>query len=350
MRIHDRPIGAEHAPYIIAEVSANHGGSLKRALKTLDAAKAAGADAVKIQSYTAASMTIRSDRPEFQIEGGLWAGRSLYELYEEAHTPYEWHGALFEHARAIGLTLFSSPFDEAAVAMLEGLGAPAYKIASFELTDLTLIRTAAATGKPLILSTGLADEGEIAQALEAAKGAASVLLLHCTSAYPAPLESANLKSIPYLAERFKVPVGLSDHTLGNMAALGAVALGAVAIEKHFTLDRSLGGPDSAFSAQPEELAALKRESALLHGALGQRALVRREAEEANRRFRRSLYVVAPVKKGERFSRENLRRIRPGLGLSAALYEAVLGRVATRDIAPGEALREAMVEDGENLTK
>ena len=350
MRINNRPIGADHPPYIIAEVSANHGGSLERALQTLDAAKAAGADAVKIQSYTAASMTIRSDRPEFQIEGGLWAGRSLYELYEEAHTPYAWHGALFDHARAIGLTLFSTPFDEAAVAMLEDLGAPAYKIASFELTDLGLIRAAAATGKALILSTGLADESEIAQALEAAKRAASVLLLHCISAYPAPLSEANLRSIPYLAERFKVPVGLSDHTLGSVAAQGAVALGAVAIEKHFTLDRTLGGPDSAFSAEPEELAALKRACDALHGALGQKALIRPEAEADNRRFRRSLYVVVPVKKGERFSPKNLRRIRPGLGLSAALYERVLGREATRDIAPGEALCESMIDGGENLIK
>lgn len=344
--IDDRPIGAGHPPYIIAEVSANHGGSLDRALATLDAAKAAGADAVKIQSYTPQSMTIRSDREEFQIRSGPWAGHSLYDLYEEAHTPYGWHAPLFAHARAIGLTLFSSPFDEAAVELLEDLGAPAFKIASFELTDLHLIRAAAATGKPLILSTGLADEREIGEALQAARGARSVLLLHCISAYPAPLEAANLKTIPYLAERFGVPVGLSDHTLGSTAALGAVALGAVAIEKHFTLDRSLGGPDSGFSAQPQELSSLKRACDALALALGHKALIRSPAEALNRRFRRSLYVVAPVQRGERFTPENVRRIRPGLGMSAAFYDAVLGCVAARDIAEGEPLDRTMIVDDE----
>lgn len=345
MKIDGREIGAAWPPYLIAELSANHAGSLKAALQGIDAAKAAGADAVKIQTYTPDTMTLDHRGPGFVIEGGLWDGRTLYDLYQEAHTPYAWHPALFEHARKVGITLFSTPFDTSAIELLESLNAPAYKIASFELTDLPLIERAAQTGKPLILSTGMADEGEIEKAVQTARanGARELLLLHCTSAYPAPIDAANVRSIPFLAGRFGVLTGLSDHTPGDTVACAAVALGAVAVEKHFTPDRGLGGPDAAFSVEPAELKTLKSRMDETWRALGEEGLVRGEAERENRRFRRSLYAAADIRAGEAFTPQNVRAIRPGYGLPPAEWPRVLASKAACDIRRGTPLHEALIK-------
>jgi N-acetylneuraminate synthase len=339
-----RRIGPDHPPYVICELSGNHNGSLDRALTMIDAAADTGCDAIKIQTYTADTITLDVDRPEFRIHGGLWDGRSLHELYREAQTPYEWHGALFERAAKRGVTLFSSPFDETAVDLLAGLDAPAYKIASFEAVDLPLIRYAAAKGKPLIISTGMANLAEIAAAREAALagGAAGVLLLHCTSSYPATFEDANVRTVTDMAARFGCPIGLSDHTPGTAAAVAAVAMGACAIEKHFTLARADGGPDADFSLEPAEFSALVRDCKDAWAALGKVNYDLLGSERGNVQFRRSLYVVAPVKAGEVLTRANVRSVRPGNGLPPADLDKVLGRVATRDLAFGEPLDWGMV--------
>ena len=345
--IDGRRIGAGHPPYVIAEMSGNHNGSLERSLRLLDAAKAAGADAVKLQTYRPDTITIDHHAPEFIVDGGLWGGRRLYELYQEAHTPWEWHADIFAHAREIGVTVFSSPFDPTAVELLESLGAPAYKIASPELVDLPLIRMVAGTGKPVIMSTGMATLPEIEEAVAAARdaGARELVVLHCTSAYPTPPEEANLATIPDLARRFGVVAGLSDHTLGTTVAVAAVALGAHVIEKHVTLDRSEGGVDSAFSLEPAELARLAEEARVAAAAIGAPAYAPTRSEATVLKNRRSLYVVAPVAKGERLTPENVRSIRPGLGLKPRHLDAVLGRRAARDLAFGEPLAEDMVEGG-----
>ncbi len=339
-----RKIGPDHPPYVICELSGNHNGSLERALTMIDAAADTGCDAIKIQTYTADTITLDVDRPEFRIHGGLWDGRSLHELYREAQTPYEWHAALFEQAAKRGVTLFSSPFDETAVDLLAGLDAPAYKIASFEAVDLPLIRYAAAKGKPLIISTGMANLAEIAAARDAALagGAAGVLLLHCTSSYPATFEDANVRTVTDMAARFSCPIGLSDHTPGTAASVAAVAMGACAIEKHFTLARSDGGPDAEFSLEPAEFAALVRDCKDAWAALGKVNYDLLGSERGNVQFRRSLYVVAPVKAGEALTRANVRSVRPGNGLPPADLDKVLGRVATRDLAFGEPLDWEMV--------
>lgn len=339
-----RKIGPDHPPYVICELSGNHNGSLDRALTMIDAAADTGCDAIKIQTYTADTITLDVDRPEFRIHGGLWDGRSLHELYREAQTPYEWHGALFERAAKRGVTLFSSPFDETAVDLLAGLDAPAYKIASFEAVDLPLIRYAAAKGRPLIISTGMANLAEIAAARDAALagGAAGVLLLHCTSSYPATFEDANVRTVTDMAARFGCPVGLSDHTPGTAASVAAVAMGACAIEKHFTLARSDGGPDADFSLEPAEFAALVRDCKDAWAALGKVNYDLLGSERGNVQFRRSLYVVAPVKAGEVLTRANVRSVRPGNGLPPADLDKVLGKVATRDLAFGEPLDWEMV--------
>jgi pseudaminic acid synthase len=338
-RIRDRSIGPESDVFFAAELSANHNGRLERALAAIRAAAAAGADAVKLQTYTADTITIRSDRPEFTIRDGPWAGRTLHDLYDEAHTPWSWHPRLFEEARNSGIEIFSTPFDDSAVDFLETLGAPAYKIASFELVDDALLRKVASTGKPVIMSTGMATLEEITHAvgiLEGA-GASEIALLHCTSSYPAPDNSMNLLAIPLLAETSGKVVGLSDHSLGIAAPIAAVALGARLIEKHFTLSRSDGGPDSHFSLEPAELAetiANVRRAALMLGTAGFGAGV---AEEGSKIFRRSLYIVDDVREGDLLTDQNVRSIRPGFGLSTRYRDVIIGHRATRDIARGTPL-------------
>ena len=336
-------VGPGHPPYVVAELSANHNGDLQRALAIMDAGSAAGAHAVKLQTYTADTLTIDHDGPGFRIEGGLWHGRTLYDLYNEASTPWEWHPTLFEHGRELGITVFSSPFDESAVEYLESLNAPAYKIASFEAIDLALIQAAASTGKPLIISTGMADMDEIGEAIETAKsaGCQSLVLLHCVSSYPAPADQYNLKTLADMAHRFGVLVGLSDHTLGTSVATASVALGAVMIEKHFTLARADGGPDSAFSLEPAELSELVTAADTAWHALGQVNYERTPAEHANTVFRRSLYVVKDVRAGELLTTNNVRCIRPGFGLAPKYLSKVVGRPATRDLSRGEPLENGM---------
>ncbi len=337
-----REIGAHTPPLVIAELSGNHNASLDRALHLIDAAADAGAEAVKLQTYTPDTITLDHDGPGFRIEGGLWAGRTLHDLYAEAQTPYDWHAALFAHARERGMLVFSSPFDETAVALLEGLDAPAFKIASFEAIDLPLIRRAARSGKPLIVSTGMTTEAEIAEALDAAGGPERTALLHCVSAYPARFADANLRAIPMLAARFGCIVGLSDHTPGTAAAVAAVALGAAIIEKHFTLARADGGPDADFSLEPDELHRLVDDCRNAWEALGEPVLRRGEAETGNKQFRRSLYVVRDVAAGAMLTAEDVRSIRPGFGLEPKRLPDILGRPAARALKRGEPLDWGMV--------
>lgn len=337
--INGRKIGPEHKPYIIAEMSANHNGSIERAFQTIEMAKRAGADAIKMQSYTADTITLNCDSEAFQIKGGLWDGRTLYDLYQEAHTPFEWHKPLFEKAHDIGITLFSTPFDFTAVDLLEDLNAPAYKIASFEAVDLPLIRYVAQTGKPMIISTGMANNEEIAEAVATARdnGCQQLILLHCISAYPAPASQSHLRTIPDLAKRFGVIGGLSDHTLGTTVSVAAVALDASVIEKHVTLSRNEPGPDATFSLEPNELATLCKETETAWQALGQAGYQLKEAEKSNVQFRRSLYVVQNIKKGETLTAQNVQSIRPGLGLAPKHFDAVMGKIARHDIPRGTAL-------------
>lgn len=326
-KIENRFIGADAPPYIIAELSANHNGSLERALETIDAAKRCGADAVKLQTYTPDTMTIDCGSADFMVKGGLWDGYKLYDLYQWAHTPYEWHQEMFEHACKCGITVFSTPFDESAVDLLESIGAPAYKIASFEIVDLPLIRYVARTGKPIIMSTGMASQQEIDEAIETAReaGCEDLLLLHCISSYPAPIDQANLRQIPNLAQRFGVAVGLSDHTLGTTASVTAVALGACAIEKHFTLSRADKGPDSEFSLEPDELERLCRETYDAWCSLGEQGFQRPLAESGNHLFRRSIYFVRDLPAGALVRYEDIRRIRPGFGLPPRYFDSVIGK-------------------------
>ena len=331
-----RRIGADEPPYIIAEMSGNHNGELSRAFRLLEAAKEAGADAVKIQTYTADTITIDHDGPEFQVTKGLWAGRTLYDLYREAHTPWAWHEPLFARAAELGITIFSSPFDPTAVDLLARLGAPAFKIASFELIDLPLIRYAARHKRPMIMSTGLAGLGEIAEAVAAARDeGAPVLLLHCTSGYPTPPEECDLRTIPHLAAAFDVPAGLSDHTLGVAVPVAAVALGAVVIEKHFTLARADGGVDSEFSLEPDELKTMIAACRTAHAALGRIDYGLKPSEQSAAAHRRSLYVVADVPAGTVLTETMVRSIRPGLGLPPKHLPEVLGRRAARDLGRGQ---------------
>lgn len=327
--IDGRRIAADAPPYVIAELSANHNGKLDTAMAIVAAAKAAGADAIKLQTYRADTITLDVDTPDFRIEGGLWHGRRLYELYEQAHMPWEWHAPLFEHARRLGITIFSSPFDATAVELLEGLGAPAYKIASFEAIDLPLIRRVAQTGKPMIISTGMADAQEIAEAIDAARagGCRELAILHCVSGYPAPASDYNLRTIPDMRARFGLATGLSDHTLDNATAIAAVAMGACIIEKHFTLDRSAGGPDDSFSLQPDELAALCRDARTAWESLGAVDYGRKSSERGNVQFRRSLYVVRDIAAGERIDASMIRSVRPGFGAAPRHLDSLLGRRA-----------------------
>jgi pseudaminic acid synthase len=337
--INGRQIGPDHPPYVIAELSANHNGSLERALETIDAAQRCGADAIKLQTYTADTMTIDCDASDFMVKGGLWDGYKLYDLYKWAQTPFEWHQAIFEHARKRGITVFSTPFDETAVDLLEGLNTPAYKIASFELLDLPLIKYVAGTGKPMIMSTGMASETEIEEAVTTARdaGCKEIILLHCISSYPAPMDQANLLQIPELGKRFRTLTGLSDHTMGTTASIAAVALGACLIEKHFTLSRSDKGPDSEFSLEPAELDQLCRDAKSAWMALGKTGYERQVAEEGSKVFRRSLYFVKNLQAGHVIGPEDIRRIRPGMGLAPKYFDVVVGRVLTDDVMRGDAV-------------
>ena len=339
--IQGRSIGYKHPVYMVAEMSANHNHSYNDAVQLVHAAKEAGADAVKLQTYTADTLTIKSDRPEFVVGGGTaWDGRTLYDLYQEAHTPWDWQPKLKEIADEIGLVLFSTPFDPTSVDFLEQMNVPAYKVASFELVDLPLIERIAATGKPMIMSTGMATLTEIAEAVNTARqaGATEIALLKCTSAYPAPTEEANLATIPHLAEAFGVPTGLSDHTLGIAVPVAAVALGACMIEKHFTLSRDKPGPDSHFSLEPHEFKEMVQAVRAAHAAIGHVNYGLTAKEEASRVFRRSLFVVKDIVEGEPFTTENVRSIRPGHGLSPHLVRQILGRSAACKLERGTPLR------------
>ena len=329
IRIADREIGVAYAPYIIAELSANHNGSLDTALRIVEEAKKAGADAVKLQTYKPDTITLNCDHEEFQIHGGLWDGRTLFELYEQAHMPWDWHKPLFDRARDLDITIFSSPFDNSAVDLLEDLNAPAYKIASFEAVDLPLIKYVASTGKPMIISTGMADLSEIAEAIQAARdgGCKELAILHCVSGYPAPAEDYNLRTIVDMINQFGLVTGLSDHTLDNTTAITSVALGASIIEKHFTLDRSGGGPDDSFSLEPVELAALCRDTKTAWSSLGRIDYGRKSSEMANVKFRRSLYAVKDIAAGSVITADCIRSVRPGFGLAPKFYDQVVGQVA-----------------------
>lgn len=333
IHIDGRRVASDAPPFVIAEMSANHNGSIDTALRIIEAAKQAGADAVKMQTYRPDTITLDCDSEEFRIRGGLWDGRSLYELYQEAHTPWEWHAPLFEHARKLGITIFSSPFDTTAVDLLEDLGAPAYKIASFEAVDLPLIKYVAATGKPMIISTGMADAEEIQEAIDAARagGCKQLAILHCVSGYPAPASDYNLRTVTDMAERFGLVTGLSDHTLDNTTAIASVALGAAIVEKHFTLDRSGGGPDDSFSLEPGELAALCQGARTAWEAIGRVDYGRKSSEQGNVQFRRSLYFVKDLSAGDVVTADAIRSVRPGFGLAPKHLESLLGRKLLRAV-------------------
>tara|TARA_B100002051_G_scaffold167135_1_gene157827 strand:- start:1281 stop:2342 length:1062 start_codon:yes stop_codon:yes gene_type:complete len=343
--IKNRIISTSNAPYIIAEMSANHKGSLKLATDTIRAAKEVGADAVKIQTYTPDTMTINSNKSDFYISEGLWRGRTLYELYEEAYTPFEWHEELFELADKVGITIFSSPFDETAVDLLEKLGSPAYKIASFELVDIPLIKYVAKQGKPMFLSTGMANLTEIETAIQAANtaGCKEITLFHCISGYPTPIDKANLRSIEVLKQRFDVQIGLSDHTLGITAGVVATTLGASVIEKHFTMSRSNGGVDSQFSLEPKEMEMFIKSCREAFQSLGNHRFERSDIEAQNKAFRRSLYFVKDLKKGQTIDPEHVSRIRPGYGLEPIYLESVIGAKVVSDVFRGDRVELKLLE-------
>ena len=344
--INDRKIGAGHPPFIIAEMSGNHNQSLERALEIVEAAAKTGAHALKIQTYTPDTMTLDLDEREFHISDpkNLWAGTSLYKLYGEAYTPWEWHKTIFDRARERGIIAFSTPFDDTAVDFLESLDVPCYKIASFENTDLPLIRRVAATGKPLIISTGMATVAELDETVRAARdaGCKDLILLKCTSTYPATAGNTNILTIPHMRELFRSEVGLSDHTMGVGVSVASVALGATVIEKHFTLNRADGGVDSTFSMEPAEMAQLVVETERAWQALGQVSYGATEAEKKSIVFRRSLYVVQDLKAGEVLTKENVRAIRPGFGLPTKYFEQVLGKTVRQDVRRGTALGWGMI--------
>lgn len=346
MKIANRPIGPDHPPYVVAEISGNHNGQLQRARALITEAARAGADAVKLQTYRPDTITLDSDAEGFVIHGGLWDGRRLFDLYAEAHMPWDWHAPLFDHARAEGITIFSSPFDNTAVDLLEDLGAPAYKIASFEAVDLPLIRYAASTGKPMIISTGMADADEIAEAIAAARdgGCRELAILHCVSGYPAPAADYNLRTIPDMIDRFGLVTGLSDHTLDNTTAITAVALGASIIEKHVTMDRTGGGPDDSFSLEPPELAALCHSARTAWEALGKVDYGTKSSERGNVTFRRSLYFVKPLKTGDVITPDTIRSVRPGLGAAPRHYDAILGKRVRVDIAANSPVRLDQIDN------
>lgn len=340
MKIDGRSIGANHPPYIIAEISANHNGSMDTAKKIIEEAKRAGADAVKLQTYTPDTITLNSDAEEFQIQGGLWDGRTLYDLYKEAYMPWDWHKPLFDHAREQGITIFSSPFDNTAVDLLEDLNAPAYKVASFEAVDLPLIKYVASTGKPMIISTGMADAEEIQEAIDAARsgGCKELAILRCVSGYPADPADYNLRTIPDMIQRFGVLTGLSDHTLDNTTAIASVAMGACIIEKHFTLDRNGGGPDDSFSLEPSELLNLCESSYVSWKSLGKVDYGKKSSELGNAKFRRSLYFVKDMSAGDVIASDSVRSVRPGYGLAPKFYEKLIGMRVCKDVQKNTPVR------------
>lgn len=345
-KIAGRQIGRNHAPFIIAEMSGNHNQSLERALKIVEAAAKTGAHALKIQTYTPDTMTLDLDEREFHISdpNSLWSGTSLFKLYGEAYTPWDWHKPIFDRARELGIIAFSTPFDNTAVDFLESLDVPCYKIASFENTDLPLIRRVAATGKPLIISTGMATVAELDETVRAAReaGCKNLILLKCTSTYPATAENTNILTIPHMRELFGCEVGLSDHTMGVGVSVASVALGATVIEKHFTLNRADGGVDSSFSMEPAEMEQLVLETERAWQALGQISYGPTEVERKSLQFRRSLYVVQDLKAGEELTLENLRAIRPGFGLPPKYLHQLLGKKVNRNIPKGTAFSLDMI--------
>lgn len=334
--INKRNIGQNYLPYIIAEMSANHNGNIENAFKLIEIAKQSGAHAVKLQTYTADTLTINSTSEDFMIKGGLWDGKSLYQLYNEASTPWDWHKDLFDYAENLGITLFSSPFDSSAIDFLEDLNTPAYKIASFEAVDIPLIKYAATTGKPLIISTGMINKEEIHEAVDAAysSGCKELSLLHCVSSYPASPNDYNLKTINDLKESFGCVVGLSDHTISNTTAISSIPMGASIIEKHFTLDRSGGGPDDSFSLEPRDLKNLCLESKVSWEAIGTTNYELKEGEEPNKKFQRSLYFMKALKSGDAISADDIRSIRPGFGLPPKFMEGVIGNKLIADVDYG----------------
>lgn len=340
IEIAGRAIGPSEPPYVIAELSANHNGRLETAMQIITEAKQAGADAVKLQTYKPDTITLNATHEDFVIRGGLWDGRTLYDLYDEAHMPWEWHAPLFEHANKIGIPLFSSPFDQTAVDLLEDLNAPAYKIASFEAIDLPLIQYVARTGKPMIISTGMANVDEIQEAIDAARsgGCTQLAILHCVSGYPAPASEYNLRTIPDMMQRFGLVTGLSDHTLDNTTAIASVALGAALIEKHFTLDRQGGGPDDSFSLEPADLRALCEGARTAWQSLGQVDYSRQPSEQANVQFRRSLYFVNDLEAGAVIRPEDVRSVRPGYGLAPKYLDQVIGQKTVRAIQAATPVR------------
>ena len=335
--INGRTIGRDHAPYIIAELSANHCGSIESAKLAITVAKENGASAVKIQTYTPDTMTIASEKPDFKINEGLWKGYTLYDLYKEAHTPFEWHKELFDFAKVKDITLFSSPFDETAVDLLQDLGAPAYKIASFELVDLPLIKRAAECAKPLLMSTGMASLDEVREALNVALkyGCGDVLLFHCISSYPAPVADSNLKNIEFLRSEFGIEVGLSDHTMTNLASTISIGLGATAIEKHFKPSDETIGPDSSFSITPYQLSLLVNDCNNAWRTIGKAGFHRSLAEEGSRKHRRSIYFMCNLKKGDTISSKDIRAIRPGFGLPPKFFDSLIGRTVCCDVERGD---------------
>ena len=347
MKINDRNIGNDYPPYIIAEMSANHNGDIEKAKKIILSAYQVGADAVKIQTYRPDTITLNVTSDEFMIDdGGLWHGRSLFDLYKEAHMPWDWHKPLFDYAKDIGITIFSSPFDKTAVDLLEDLNTPAYKIASFEIIDLPLIDYVASTKKPMIISTGMANRDEISEAIEAAYkgGCNNIALLHCVSSYPANSSDYNLKTMVDIESRFKVKVGISDHTIENTTAVASVALGGCIIEKHFTLDRSGGGPDDSFSIEPNELKALCRDSKIAWEAIGKADYSVKEVEISNIKFRRSLYFIKGIKKGTKIQETDIASVRPGYGISPKNFYSIVGKKVTKDVLKNTAVNFSDISD------
>ena len=345
IKIKDRDIGESQPPYIIAELSSNHNGSLDRALQTISMAKSMGADAVKFQTYTPDTITIDSQKEDFKIKGGLWDGFTLYELYKSAFTPFEWHQEMFDYAQSVDITCFSTPFDESAVDLLEDLNTPAYKVASFEIIDIPLIKYIASTKKPMIISTGMANKEEIQEAVHVARenGSNELILLHCISGYPTPVEQCNLMTIPDMKNCFGLPVGLSDHTLGIEVSIASIALGASVIEKHVTLNASDKGPDSEFSIEPDQLNSLCIKCKSVWEALGSAGYERKPVEKDNIKFRRSIYVVRDIDSGEVLTKENIRSIRPGYGLPPKYFNELIGKRVKSRVEKGSPLDWDMLE-------